>query len=198
MAHSILSQLKQKKSQVEAAELNITDRVYQAMMEDARDEIREKAMMEARLAVQGELSQAKTSMASAQAETTMKDAELTKERANLSAIKEKLNAAAADNKRLKTQIEALTKTVKLEQGTSKGMDKEHKQKMSEMEKSIRELNGRIHDFEVENSHLKGQLAAPKPKLVAKKRSIPEFQIDNVTYGGPEGRIMSVRVKPVEK
>jgi len=202
MATSILSKM-QKRSKVEAASVGITDRVYEAMMEDARDEIRAKAISDARIDVQGELStaqaktaRAETETAKAQADVSKAQAETTKAQASITSLTATIASLKETEKSLQAKSVSLEKVVKLEQGTLTAKDLEYKNQIGDLTTKIRELKGEKHDLEIANSHLKGQIAAPKAKTRAvKAKVIPEFEISNVVYGGPEGRPMSATIKP---
>jgi regulator of replication initiation timing len=195
MAHSILSKIQGSKSRAEAAEIGITDRVYQAMMEDARDEIRTKAVSEARLGVASELANAKASATLAQADTAKAQAEATKAQATADSLRADILKLKQSEKDLQKKATTMEKVVKLEQGTLTAKDLEYKAEIKKLEESIKSLRGERHSLEIENSRLKGRLEAPKPKAVARaKKSLPkEFEIVPV-YGGPENRIMSASVK----
>jgi len=72
----ILEVMKSNRGRAEVAELGVTDRVYKALMEDARDEMKGKALAEARIEIQGELSRANTKTATAEANAARAQTEI--------------------------------------------------------------------------------------------------------------------------
>jgi chromosome segregation ATPase len=207
----ILEVMKSNRGRAEVAELGVTDRVYKALMEDARDEMKGKALAEARIEIQGELSRANTKTATAEANAARAQTEISTVQATLNKVEANLIRETTRNenllakiekeqdavKELKDKLKIMEKNIKVEQGTLTAKDLEWKRQVQELEVALRDLKGERHDLEVENSRLKGKLeAAPKPSKASKPREIPDFELEVAQRGGPGDRIQKVRIKPV--
>jgi chromosome segregation ATPase len=197
MAHNILSKINASKSRAEAAEIGITDRVYQAMMEDARDEIRTKAMGEARMAVQGELSAAQTATNTAKTEAARIETKLAQAEAMVAKAEAKLAGSRQAVLNLEKERKSLEKIVKLEQGTLTAKDLEYKSEIKALKDELKKVSSQRRELELANAKLQGQITAT-PKVVKTKkapRKMPEFTIEDVVRGGPENRIVGATIKP---
>jgi hypothetical protein len=182
MKQNILAQINSKRSRAEAAEIGITDRVYQAMMEDARDEIRSKAVSEARMGVQGELSAAQTLANTARAEAATTEAKLARSEALVARTEAKLQGALDKVGQLTEKNKGLEKIVKLEQGTLTARDLEYKNEISQLKAELRTASAEKRDLELANAKLLGKIeAAPVRKVVKKAaKADPKFRLENVT------------------
>ena len=182
MKQNILAQINSKRSRAEAAEIGITDRVYQAMMEDARDEIRSKAVSEARMGVQGELSAAQTLANTARAEAATTEAKLAKSEALVARTEAKLQGALDKIERVTEKNKGLEKIIKLEQGTLTARDLEYKNEISQLRAELRTASAEKRDLELANAKLLGKIeAAPVRKVVKKAaKADPKFRLENVT------------------
>ena len=182
MKQNILAQINSKRSRAEAAEIGITDRVYQAMMEDARDEIRSKAVSEARMGVQGELSAAQTLANTARAEAATTEAKLARSEALVARTEAKLQGALDKIERVTEKNKGLEKIVKLEQGTLTARDLEYKNEISQLKAELRTASAEKRDLELANAKLLGKIeAAPVRKVVKKAaKADPKFRLENVT------------------
>lgn len=182
MKQNILAQINSKRSRAEAAEIGITDRVYQAMMEDARDEIRSKAVSEARMGVQGELSAAQTLANTARAEAATTEAKLARSEALVARTEAKLQGALDKIERVTEKNKGLEKIVKLEQGTLTAKDLEYKNEISQLKAELRTASAEKRDLELANAKLLGKIeAAPVRKVVKKAaKADPKFRLENVT------------------
>jgi hypothetical protein len=182
MKQNILAQINSKRSRAEAAEIGITDRVYQAMMEDARDEIRSKAVSEARMGVQGELSAAQTLANTARAEAATTEAKLARSEALVARTEAKLQGALDKIERVTEKNKGLEKIVKLEQGTLTAKDLEYKNEISQLKAELRTASAEKRDLELANAKLLGKIeAAPARKVVKKAaKADPKFRLENVT------------------
>jgi chromosome segregation ATPase len=197
MATNILEKINSKRGRAEAAEIGITDRVYQAMMEDARDEIRTKALSEARMTVQGELSAAQAATNTAKAESAQIETKLAKSEAMVAKAEAKLAGSQQAVKNLETQKTSLEKIIKLEQGTLTAKDLEYKSEIQQLKDDLRTMKGERRSLELKAAKLEGQITAtPKPAPKTKKTvKIPEFTITDIVRGGPENRIIGGTIKP---
>lgn len=204
MAHDILSKLRTRNSKAEVSALGITDRVYQAILEDAKEEIKAKALAEARMGAQSELSTAQAKTAKAESEAAKASADLIRANAALTkaqAENESLSGKLEQNKQtavdLNRQIAALKKTLKLEQGTLTSKDLDYRKQIDSLNAEIKKLNGDIHKLEVSNANLQGQVSAkPKPVKTRKVERPPiAFSIEDVKRG-VDNRITGATIKPV--
>jgi len=190
----ILERIHSSRGRAEAAEIGLTDRVYQAMMEDARDEIRSKAVSEARMGVQGELSAAQTAASTAKADTARTEAKLAQSEALVAKVEAKLQGSIAKAEQLEGQKRNLEKIVKLEQGTLTAKDLEYKNEIKQLKDDLRRSSSEKHDLELKAAKLEGRItAAPKAvKGRATKTPIPDFEISNLVRGH-DGRIVSGKI-----
>lgn len=197
MAHNILEKLHSRRSRAEAADIGLTDRVYQAMMEDARDEIRTKAVAEARLSVQGELSAAETRASTARAETSQAEARLARSEAEVAKRDARLSQSQVTIDNLSQKSDSLEKIVKLEQGTLTAKDLEYKRTIDNLNLELKGIRSEKHGLELEVAKMRGQLSV-KPSVVKSKAKAPpitEFMVGDLVRGGPGNRIISATIKP---
>lgn len=189
MAHAnILTKLKARNNE---APVNITDRVYQAMLEDAKDSIREKVTSEARMGVQAELSAAQARASQAEADAAKAQAELARTKARNESLTFQMKETESG---LKKKIEGLETSLKALQGKTK--DREYQNEIDQLQGQIKKLNKQMGTLEKTNANLTGQVQALKsqPKPVKKPKPIA-FDIAEVKRG-VDNRVTGATIKPV--
>ena len=121
-----------------------------------------------------------------------------------SSVEGKYSALESQLAELKQTNKALNSTVKLEQAALKNRVREFETNSASQAQEVKRLQGLLNAEQQKTAKLEGRVSeltkvANKPapvKTTKTPRVIPEFIIEDVMYGGPEGRPISAKIKPV--
>lgn len=99
----------------------------------------------------------------------------------------------------------MSKTVELEQAALKNKAREFEASSAGQAQETKRLQDLLNAEQQKTAKLEGRVAeltkvaskgSPEKKTAKLPRVIPEFIIEDVMYGGPEGRPISAKIKPV--